>query len=52
MRHEVLIRRNADNAWQGLCRGCGAQSKPTSHKPAVEVWRRQHYTAAARGRAS
>lgn len=49
MRHEVLIRRDAADRWQGLCRGCGAQSKPTSHKPAVETWRKQHYTDMSRG---
>jgi hypothetical protein len=42
LRHEVVIRRN-DDKWQGLCRGCGAHSPASTHKPVVEAWRTQHY---------
>lgn len=48
MRHEVLIRRNADDKWQGLCRGCGALSPATTHRPAVEDWRKSHYREVTR----
>lgn len=46
MRHEVLVRMNSDNKWQGLCRGCGAISPASTHKPVVDAWRKQHYAEA------
>lgn len=44
MRHEVLIRRNDADKWQGVCRGCGAQSPASTHKPVVDTWRKTHYS--------
>ena len=28
---------------------CGAESRPSTHKPVVDAWRKQHYDAARRG---
>lgn len=48
MRHEVLIQLGADGKWRGVCRGCGDEAPASTHKRAVEAWRKQHYSEANR----
>lgn len=51
-RHEVVIFPRPESGWsarqrwQAYCRGCGAESYPSTHKPTVEGWRKQHYAEA------
>lgn len=41
---DVVTQTDAVGRWFSHCLRCGERSKPSSHKPIAEEWRRTHIT--------